>query len=131
MFDGTKYPCPCCGYLVFDLQPGHHQSCPICGWEDDMAQLRFPLMSGSANTVSLDEAQHNFAAFGAAEQKKRHLARAPLDDDRQDRGWRPLDSRRDNVEHPSRGVKYADSYPLEDTTVLYYWRPTYWRRVVG
>ena len=30
-----------------------------------------------------------------------------------------------------RGESYADSYPYEDTTVLYYWRSTHWRRIVG
>jgi hypothetical protein len=28
-------------------------------------------------------------------------------------------------------VGYRDSYPLADTTVLYYWRLTYWRRLVS
>ena len=44
---------------------------------------------------------------------------------------RPVDVQRDNIEEPQRGQKYADSYPYEDTTVLYYWRTTYWRRIVG
>ena len=39
-------------------------------------------------------------------------------------GWRPLDPKRDNVEEPQRGTDYADSYPLGDTTVLYYWCAT-------
>jgi hypothetical protein len=30
-----------------------------------------------------------------------------------------------------RGTAYGDSYPWPDTTVLYYWRATYWRRVVS
>lgn len=55
----VKYPCPCCGYLVFDESPGSHEICPICFWEDDLTQLRFPLMSGGANPVSLIEAQEN------------------------------------------------------------------------
>ena len=131
MLGDIKYPCPCCGYLVFDWQPGHHQVCPICDWEDDLARLRFARLSGSANAVSLERAQSNFAEFGAAERQKRHLARTPLDDEPREQGWRPLDSGRDNIEEPTRGVSYADSYPLEDTTVLYYWRPTYWRRVAG
>jgi rubrerythrin len=36
-----KYPCPGCGYLVFDEPPGSYEICPICFWEDDLAQLRF------------------------------------------------------------------------------------------
>ena len=30
-----------------------------------------------------------------------------------------------------RGIDYANSYPLNDTTVLYYWRATYWRRLAS
>lgn len=32
---------------------------------------------------------------------------------------------------PQRDIDYADSYPLRDTTVLYYWRATYWRRLAS
>jgi hypothetical protein len=123
----NKYPCPCCGYLVKSLPPGYHEKCPICQWEDDLAQLRFPDMPGSANHVSLVEAQKNYENFGAAEKRYRDEARSPLPEDRQEAGWRPVNHASDNVEVPTRGVDYATSYP-RDTTVLYYWRSTYWRR---
>ena len=126
-----KYPCPCCGYLVFDREPGNHESCPICGWEDDMAQLRFPLMPGSSNHVSLQDAQRNFEDYGAAERRYRGMTREPLDDDRREPGWRLLDSSIDNIEEPRRGENYANTYPWRDPTVLYYWRGTYWRRISG
>jgi hypothetical protein len=122
------YPCPCCGYRVFERQPGNHERCPICLWEDDLAQLRFPLMPGSSNAVSLADAQHNYADCGAAERRKATSARKPLESEVRDQMWRPLDAHRDNIEVPSGGVDYANSYPLADTTVLYYWRDTYWRR---
>ena len=114
---------------MFDSQPGSHQVCPICGWEDDLAQLRFPRMPGSANAVSLENAQVNYAAFGVAEVKNRGMTRSALEQERRDEDWRPLDANRDNIEEPQRGISYADSYPLGDTTVLYYWRPNYWRRL--
>ena len=126
-----KYPCPCCGFLVFRQQPGNHEKCPICLWEDDLAQLRFPLLPGSANHVSLLEAQRNYADFGAAERRYRDVGRERPDEERRDRGWRPLDPERDNVEVPRGGIDYANSYPLNDTTVLYYWRDTYWRRLAS
>jgi hypothetical protein len=88
-------------------------------------------MSGSSNGVSLADAQHNFVEFGAAERRNTQLGRKPLDSDMRDNGWRPLDASRDNVEVPQGGVDYADSYPLADTTVLYYWRETYWRRLAS
>ncbi len=126
-----RYPCPCCGYLVFRMQPGGNERCPICLWQDDLAQLRFPRLPGSANHVSLDEAQHNFADFGVAERRRRGEGRVPLAEDQREPGWRPLDPGRDNIEEPQRGIDYADTYPLADTTVLYYWRATYWRRLAS
>lgn len=125
----NKFPCPCCGFLVFEQQPGSHRQCPICKWEDNLVQLRFPRMGGGANTVSLQDAQKNFMSFGAAERRKRSLGRPPMELDRREVHWRPLDPKRDNIEEPSRGIDYADSYPEADTTVLYYWRTTYWRRL--
>jgi hypothetical protein len=126
--ESSHYPCPCCGYRVFERQPGNHERCPICLWEDDLAQLRFPRLPGSSNGVSLEQAQQNFAAFGTAERRHRGEGRAPLDIDVRESDWRPLDPARDNIEEPMRGIDYGDSYPLGDTTVLYYWRSTYWRR---
>ncbi len=131
MFAGDqKYPCPCCGYRVNRLPPGYHEVCPICGWEDDLAQLRFVDMPGAANRVSLCTAQKNYQAFGAAERFSATDAREPVPGEVRDETWRPVDHDADNVEEPQRGIKYAETYP-EDTTELYYWRATYWRRVVG
>src|ERR1700676_3036143 len=47
-----KHPCPCCGYRVLE-EPGAYEICPICGWEDDVSQLRFATMPGGANRPSL------------------------------------------------------------------------------
>lgn len=47
------YPCPCCGYLVFDEEPGSYDNCPVCGWEDDLSQLRFPTMAGANRPLLL------------------------------------------------------------------------------
>ena len=128
MTPSDRYPCPCCGHLVHDQMPGAHQVCPICGWEDDLAQLRFADMPGSSNQVSLAEAQRNYADFGAAERRHSGSTRAPVDGEPREDGWRPIDAARDNIEQPRRGVGYGDSYPFTDTTVLYYWRSSYWRR---
>jgi hypothetical protein len=127
----SKYPCPCCGYKVFDREPGSHAICPICCWEDNLVQLRFPTMPGAANVVSLEEAQKNFAEFGAAESRHRNQVRRPLSGEQQEPEWRRLDPGRDNPESPRSGIAYGDSYPEQDYTVLYYWRPTYWRRLVS
>lgn len=131
MLDSDKFPCPCCGYRVFPMMPGFNQLCPICGWEDCLDQLRFPNMAGGANHVSLVEAQHNYQAKGYSENNREGTTREPWEDEGRDPEWRLIDPQRDNLEEPMRGQHYADSYPMDDTTVLYYWRPTYWRRVVG
>jgi hypothetical protein len=128
MNPAERFPCPCCGYLVFIDPPGSHHVCPICCWEDDMAQLRFAQMPGGANTESLERAQRNFAEFGASSRRARVVARSPLAEEPRDPQWRPLDPRTDNVEEPRRGTPYGDSYPVKDPTVLYYWRSSYWRR---
>ena len=117
--------------MVFVRQPGNHEKCPICLWEDDLAQLRFARMPGSANHVSLEDAQHNYAEFGAAERRHKGTGRAPLDIESREADWRLLDPARDNVEEPQRSIDYGDTYPLADTTVLYYWRATYWRRLAS
>lgn len=125
------YPCPCCGYLVFEREPGGHEVCPICGWEDELVGLRFPLMPSSPNGASLIEAQMNFRAFGVAARIREVRTRAPLPGEPADEEWRPLDPERDNPEQPQRGRSYGDTYPWRDLTVLYYWRSTYWRKLVG
>jgi hypothetical protein len=56
-----RYPCPCCGYLVFEEEPGSYDICPICFWEDDLSQLRWLDSAGGANRPSLIEAQVTFA----------------------------------------------------------------------
>lgn len=131
MTDLTKYPCPCCGHCVFDRQPGFSETCPICGWEDCLDQLRFPTITGAANAVCLVAAQANYEACGAAERRNAGVFRKPVDGEPLDEGWRPIDLERDNIEVPMSGQNYAEDYPYADTTVLYYWRPSYWRRVVG
>ncbi|MDX2622394.1 CPCC family cysteine-rich protein [Streptomyces sp. NPDC012486] len=51
-----SYPCPCCGHRVLDAMPGSYEICPVCFWEDDGIQFRWPTMDGGANKISLIEA---------------------------------------------------------------------------
>jgi hypothetical protein len=122
----VKYPCPCCGYLIFDEPPGSYDICKICFWEDDLSQLRFP-KTGGANHVSLIEGQKNFAEFGACEKRILKSVRPISVADEREKGWRPIDLSHDNIEEQVSGVDYGTTYP-RDYTSLYYWRPTYWRR---
>jgi hypothetical protein len=124
MTSEKMYPCPCCGYLVFGEPPGSYDICPICGWEDDLSQLRFPEVGGA--NVPLIQAQQNYKAFGASEARRSELGRQPGADDYRDPEWRPVDLARDNAERPVSGIDYGNSYP-PDSETLYYWRKAYWR----
>jgi hypothetical protein len=122
----SKYPCPCCGYLVFVARPGSFDICPICFWEDDLSQLRFPTTTG-ANHLSLILAQQNYADDGVSEPGFRSRVRQPEPSESRDSEWRPIDESKDNIEEPVYGVDYGMGYP-EDCTRLYYWRESYWKR---
>jgi len=51
------HPCPCCGHLTFNQPHGSYDLCPVCFWEDDAYQLRYPELLGRANGITLVEAQ--------------------------------------------------------------------------
>jgi len=121
----TRCPCPCCGYLVFEEPPGSYDICPACGWEDDLAQLRFPRMNWGPNKVSLVEAQANFAQHGTSDPRS-SLRRPPASVHARDPDWRPFDDSLDHPEEPVPGLEYGESYP-DDPTTLYYWRSSFWR----
>ncbi|MFB7459240.1 CPCC family cysteine-rich protein [Streptomyces sp. NPDC056188] len=120
-----RYPCPCCGYLVLDEMPGSFVICPICFWEDDAIQFRWPTMDGGANKVSLIEAQHNYRDFGACDQHGRRFVRPPAADEPLDPAWRPIDLAQDSFE--VWGAKGWAPWPT-DPSVLCWWLPTFWRR---
>lgn len=122
-----KYPCPCCGYQIFSKAPGSYDICPICFWEDDISQLRFPTMAGGANKFSLRDAQRNFESYGASDHDSLLHIRKPEQDEVQDKMWRPIDLKKHNIEEPLEGKDYGESYP-KDATQLYYWRDTFWRK---
>lgn len=43
-----SYPCPCCGHRVLSAMPGSYEICPVCFWEDDGVQFRWPTMAGGS-----------------------------------------------------------------------------------
>ena len=124
MSDLERFPCPCCGYLVFDEPPGSYDICPICFWEDDISQLRFPEMGGAS--IPLIDAQKNFQRIAACEERLKPHVRPPSANEQRDPGWRLIDAERDNLERPITGVDSGSTYPA-DPQVLYYWRKSYWR----
>lgn len=119
-----RFPCPCCGHLVFREPPGSYSICPVCFWEDDMVQLRWPDYAGGANAPSLIDSQRHFAEHGAMEERfKSNVRRARADEPREEH-WRPVDLTVDRFE--PRSVQQAP-WP-EDLTTLYWWRDSFWRR---
>ncbi|HTX59941.1 MAG TPA: CPCC family cysteine-rich protein [Verrucomicrobiae bacterium] len=110
------FPCPCCGSSVFSEPPGSCETCDVCRWEDDPFQLRFPLVAGGANRMSLFMAQRAFIAAG-----KEARDRDPF--------WRPLDRRRDFLEPQSDDpdVDTGLTGPSHSEE-LYYWSTNYWLR---
>jgi len=117
-----RHPCPSCGHLVFAEPPGSDDICLVCFWEDDLEQLRWPTYSGGANAVSLVEAQKNFSELGAIEERFAGDVRKPTDTEPLDPTWRPI-----HDSDPFEGPDDSAAWP-EDKTMLYYWRPTYWRK---
>lgn len=87
-------------------------------------QLRWPLYRGGANKPSLVEAQQNYQDLGVSEPRFAEKIRSPRRDEPLDPGFRPIDTSVDSFEETS--VQEAP-WP-EDRSVLYWWRPTFWRR---
>ena len=77
--DGYLRACPCCGNRTLaDLCPGSYEVCPVCYWEDDLAQFNNPELCGGANRVSLTQARKNYVEFGACEREALSHVRHPL-----------------------------------------------------
>ncbi len=114
-----RFPCPCCGYLVFDEPPGSYDLCPVCQWEDDALQLEYATtLSGGANGGTLLDEQRGFLAREGLHPTGIDLPRDPL--------WRPIGPEIDVFEdfHDPRRIR-----PTSDADdALYYWRPSFWRR---
>jgi hypothetical protein len=121
----AKWPCPCCGHLTLPQGPGDYELCPVCFWEDDGGQLRWPLSADGANGISLGEAQRNFQQYGACHRESRNRVRRARRDEPLDAGWRPIDFAVDDVERDP-GDTFAIPWPA-DATRLYWWRDTYYR----
>jgi hypothetical protein len=117
----SPFPCPCCGHLVFADAPGSYDICPVCFWEDDISQLRWPDLGGGANSASLIEAQETYRRIGASDERFVAHVRAATSAEPMDSSWRPFDLSCDNVEDRVSGTDYGVTYS-HDQTAYYYWR---------
>ena len=110
-----NYPCPACGFVVFEEPAGNYAICNVCGWEDDHVQLANPQMSGGANRESLVEAQSK-----ALERYPLHVTQAQTFT--RDATWRPW-TNSDAVENstqPDTPLEYFEAAAAE--APKYYWR---------
>jgi hypothetical protein len=121
----VRYPCPCCGHVVFEDPPGSYEICPVCFWEDDLIQLRWPDCQVGANKLSLVDAQQTFIALGAMQARVLQYVRPARDDEPLEGGWRPIDRAVDHFESWESEARIP--WPSDETS-LYWWRPTFWNR---
>lgn len=122
-----RRPCVCCGRLTLDgrVAIGGYAVCPVCGWEDDAVQLRWPYAEGGANGVALVEAQRNYRDFGAKDHGAWDRVRQPREDEAADGAWRAIDPERDFFADPDDTPRR--DWP-DDLTVLCWWLPAFWGR---
>jgi len=115
MADSTIYPCPACGFLVFNEPPGSYAICDVCGWEDDHVQLAHPTLRGGANGGSLQEWQRDILTEVPA-----HITEHK--GFRRDASWRPLTDREcaPNASAPTDGLSYFHAAVAESPS--YYWQ---------
>ena len=115
--EDQSYPCPSCGFLVFDEPPGSYDICPICGWEDDHVQLKYPMMRGGANGGSLFEYQQQILEEVPAEVRE-HGGYIRSSD------WHPLrpEDCAVNANSPNSGLGYFLAATEESPP--YYWKKT-------
>ena len=109
------YPCPSCGFCVFEAPPGSLDLCQICGWADDLVQLRFPALRSGANRSSLVDYQNEILKeFPPEVRRFRRYKRDP--------GWRPLtrDESRPQLYQPQSRLDYF--LAATDDPPEYYWR---------
>jgi hypothetical protein len=109
------FTCPCCGFLSFDEEPGSLEICRVCGWQDEVAGLRFALDSLVPNYVSLKVAQANFVLSGRFDLKPRKERTLEY---QKDSSWRII-SASDIFERFEGHIMKMN--PV-DPTELYYWR---------
>jgi hypothetical protein len=109
------FPCPRCGFDVFAEPPGSYEICPLCGWEDDHVQLRFPGLAGGANHGSLCETQ-------AKVLKMLPLDLTQLRGYRRSPGWRPLrpEECQPDAAAPRDGMEYTRA--AVQAPPPYYWQ---------
>ena len=108
------FPCPSCGFVVFNEPAGSYDICPICGWEDDHVQLGNPILRGGANGGSLLDYQQEILVEIPTEIREHNgYKRHPK--------WRPLTEEdcQPKSDIPKSGFEYF--LAAAQDTPTYYW----------
>jgi hypothetical protein len=111
----ATFPCPACGFVVFAEPSGSYDICPICGWEDDHVQLRYPSSTVGANSGAslLDYQRRVIHEVPPEVQHHRGFLRDPL--------WRPLTEEEARAANPPQDGRSYFEAAAEDSPP-YYWR---------
>lgn len=102
----SSFPCPSCGFFMFDEPPGSYAICVICNWEDDSIQLRHPTMRGGADKESLVEYQIEILKTILLEVKTYRIFNQEFQRDPEWRPWHPADEVENDKEMPKTGYEY-------------------------
>ncbi len=113
MNGNKRFPCPACGFLVFEETLGSYDICPLCGWEDDYVQLMFPTSAVGANKKCL-------ADWQADALRMFPLGFAETSGFIRDRNWRPLATDKiADADAPHDGKEYFEA--AKGDSPGYYW----------
>jgi Cysteine-rich CPCC len=120
-----KFTCPCCGYKTFDREDHLWDICEVCFWQSCPIQNVDPYSCGGPNGGSLIEAQRNFVAYGACEERLIPSVRPPVGDEIKDENWQLIVPKIQHFEgklHLKRHWNETTGQPLTDSwgTSFYY-----------
>ncbi|MBS1994318.1 MAG: hypothetical protein JSS83_27590 [Cyanobacteria bacterium SZAS LIN-3] len=116
-----KFPCPCCGHLVFE-KPGDSLSCPVCAWEDSEEQLKDPFLPGAPNKPTLWQAQRNYMRLGISDESRLNVCSQTQNMYARDPEWRPVIEKIDDFGSPEHRATLVKA----DYKTLYYWKSSFW-----
>ncbi|MDD6174414.1 MAG: CPCC family cysteine-rich protein [Firmicutes bacterium] len=57
MSELNKFPCPVCGTRYLEEEFGSYEICPVCGWEEDGIQQKYPDEPGINGKWTLNAAK--------------------------------------------------------------------------
>ena len=71
-----RYKCACCGN--YTLIEKHDDICPVCYWQEDIVQEKYPDFEGGANEVNLKQERENYKIFDVSDKMFIDKVRKPF-----------------------------------------------------